>query len=101
MIDMSLVILMNVFIASVGVISAMFPLYWLRTHNSDYKDGFRLILPSLSQAAVGCLIFGFVYLMRYIGVFDDADLQKIFRPVMSIFLLLPFTMVVSLHYWKK
>jgi hypothetical protein len=94
-------LIVNVIAVFVSVTASLFPLYWSRKHNSDYLQGVRLLLPGLAQAVVGCIVFGVLYSMRIVGAIDDASLRDILRPATLIFLLIPFTMVVSLHFWKR
>lgn len=99
--EVNIPLVINIAVVIVSLTASFFPMYWMRTHNHDYKDGFRLVLPALVQSVIGCVLFGIVYVLRLANVVDDNGLQAIFRPIMSVFLLLPFTITVSLHYWKK
>lgn len=91
----------NLVLCVVGSAACFFPVYWLRSHNGDYKSGYRLILPALMQAGVGCLIFGVIYTLRFLELISDADLQPFARLVLVIYLLLPVTLARSLHMWAE
>ena len=80
--------------------ASFFPLYWMRTTNGDYRAGFRLVLPGLAQACAGCLLFGVKYGLRLAHVIQDTQALAFDRLLIIVFLLLPFTIVVSLKFWK-
>jgi len=91
--------LFDLVVAVFALLASLFPIYWSRTHNGSYHSGLNLLLPSLAQSAVGCLLFAVLFALRVSGVIDDTGLRDFARPAVVVFLLLPFTMVVSLHYW--
>lgn len=91
----------NVIVIVINVGISLFPVYWLRTHNHDYKDGLRLIAPALTASVIGSILFLVLYFQRINGYVNDEELQKYARLVLMIFLFVPSSLVLSLHNWKK
>ena len=94
-------IFINLGVIVVSLFAAPFPIYWLRNHNSDYKDGLCLIAPVLATLTLGNFIFLILYCFRLAHLIDDMELQKFGRLVLLIHLSSPLTLVLSLHNWKR
>jgi hypothetical protein len=99
--EMLPVLYVNLIAVLVSVVASLFPVYWARKYNSDYRDGVRLLLPGLAQVITGSIVFGVMYAIQIVGFVDDIELQNVLRPATLLFLLSPFTMIVSLHFWKR
>lgn len=93
--------LVNLACIVVALGASFFPLWWLRTHNGDYKVGFRLIMPALAETSCTALLFGVLYVLLLIGLISEPELQRYARLALIPFLLSPLTLVLSLHYWQK
>lgn len=96
--EMNITINLVLILFSLG--ASFFPLYWRRTTNGDYRAGLRLVLPGLAQACVGCLLFGIKYSLRLAHIIQDTQALAFDRLLITVFLLLPFTIVISLKFWK-
>lgn len=84
-----------------GSAGSFFPFFWLISHNSDYKDGFKLILPALMMGLIGYVAFGILYTLRLFDVITDTTLQDFARPCLLLFMFQTPTLIISLHYWKR